>query len=163
MSNPFQSTDPWEVSLDTILPPGNHVVKIVEAEGGTSSGGHPEIVMKLQNEHGSIRDWLQITQGTISKVVGLAQAVGIPVPGEGEFDQSTLRIADEWIFRLKGRSVGVVLREEPAYNKETGMNDPTKTRTRVQGYVTPQRVAQSISNGQTFRGQQSQPTADIPF
>lgn len=163
MSNPFQTTDPWDVSLDSVLPPGNHVVKIVEAEGGTSSGQHPEIRMKMQNAQGVIRDWLQITQGTISKVVGLAQAVGIDVPGDGDYDPETLRVSDEWIYRLVGRQVGVVLREEPAYDKETGRTDPTKTRTRVQGYVTPQRIAESVANGQAFAPAGAAGGPDIPF
>lgn len=162
MSNPFADTDPWEVSLDTILPPGNHVVKITEAEGGTSGKNNPTIELKMVNEHGSIQDWLSVTHGTVSKVVALAQAAGVPLPAEGDFDPETLRLAPEWIFRLKGRTVGIVIREEPAWNKETGREDPTKTRSRVQGYVTPQRVAQAISNGGAF-SHSAAPAQDIPF
>jgi hypothetical protein len=164
-TNPFQSTDPWEVALDTALPQGNHVCKITEAEGGTSSGSHPEIRLKVENQEGSLRDWLQITQGTVSKVVALADAAGIERPGDGDFDPETLRVHDEWIYRLVGKTVGVVAREEPAYDSATGREDPTKKRVRIKGYVVPQKIAQSVANG--AGAFQHSPAAvgekDIPF
>lgn len=157
-TNPFASAEPWEVSTERILPEGNHVVRIEEASGGTSSGQHPQIELRFVNEAGSIRDWLVITQATVGKVVSLAQATGVGVPGDDDVDG--LRVRDEWIYRLVGKTVGIVVREEP------DNRDPSKTRTRVQGYVDPSRIkdSQQPSNGSSTYGQApAESKRDIPF
>jgi hypothetical protein len=158
MSNPFQSTEPWEVSLDRMLPPGNHVVDIAEAQDGTSSNDNPQIELRLANAEGAIRDWLVITEGTVSKIVALAQAAGVPLPEDDDLAEPgiSLRLKQSWIDKLFNKKVGIVIREEPDYK------DPTKTRSRVQGYVNYKRVLGSTApNGAHTAA--AKPTDDIPF
>lgn len=135
----FTTTDPWEVSTDTILPAGNYVCKITEAEDDTSSGGYPQINLRVEDEegNGAIRDWLTITEASFGKVVALAQAAGVS-PTETEqkhFQDKGGRAPKTWLNKLVGKSVGVVVRDEPDYK------DATKMRQRVQGYVAPERVS----------------------
>ena len=135
----FTTTDPWEVSTDTILPAGNYVGTITEAEDDTSSGGHPQINLRLEDEEGrgAIRDWLTITEASFGKVVALAQAASCQ-PTEAEqkgFADKGGRAPKSWLNKLVGKRVGFVVRDEPDYK------DPTKMRQKVQGYVLPERVA----------------------
>lgn len=163
MSNPFAEADAFEPYLDQLLPVGNHVVKITEAQGGFSPNNKWRIELRLENADGSIRHYQPVTEGTIPQIVALCQATGVARPGDGDFDPSTLRPTDQWIARLVGRSCGIVIREEPGYDAATGREDPSKPRLRVQGYVTPQRIAQSVSNGGQFSSPRPAPAADVPF
>jgi hypothetical protein len=159
VSNPFQSADPWEVSLDQLLPAGNHVVVIEEAEMGTSSGKHPQIEIKLRNSYGAIRDWMVITEASVGKVVALAQAVEVDLPTDNDIEQG-LALKQVYVDRFVGKKVGIVVRDEPDYK------DPTKTRPRVQGYVEAKRIKASDipPNGESdFRHAPQNPSADIPF
>lgn len=162
MSNPFQSTEAWEVQLEQILPAGNYVAKIDEASDGTSSGGYPQIELKMTNALGAIRDWMVITETSIGKVVALAQAAGVALPIDDDIvDQNSLRLKQVWIDRLVGKTVGIVVRDEPDYK------DPTKIRQRVQGYVDPSRIASApsdIPNGATaFQTQAKKSSDPLPF
>src|ERR1051325_6389184 len=132
----FTTTDPGEVSTDTILPAGNYVCKITEAEDDTSSGGHPQINLRVEDEegNGAIRGWPTITEASFGKVVALAQAAGVS-PTETEqkhFQDKGGRAPKTWLNKLVGKSIGVVVREEP------DSQDPTNTRPRAQGYVAPE-------------------------
>ena len=136
-NNPFASEDAWEVSTDTILPAGDYVLDVLEAESGLSSGNYPQVELKLGNDQGTIRDWVVITQNSIGRVVQLTDALGLDRPGDGEFNAETLALSDAYIAKMVGRRVGVVVRSEPDYN------DPTKTRDRVKGYVKPEAIGAS--------------------
>jgi hypothetical protein len=136
MTNPFRSTEPWEVSTETILGPGNHVVTIVEAEDGTSSGGHPQVSLLLKNREGQIRAWQVITDASIGQIVALAQSAGIQLPGDEDIVEG-LRLRQSYYDRLIGKQVGIVVREEPSWK------DPTKMRSTVAGYVDPAKVQDS--------------------
>jgi len=134
-SNPFASAEAWEVSTERILGDGNHVVKITGAEDGSSSGGHPQIELQLANDQGEIRDWMVITKASVGKVVSLATAAGVEIPSEDDIaDTSTLRLKQAWIDKLVGKTVGIVVRDEPSFK------DPKRMISRVQGYVTPDRI-----------------------
>ena len=159
MSNPFQTTDPWEVSLDTMLPVGNHVVDIAEATDGTSSKSNPQIELRLANGDGAIRDWLVITEGTVSKVVALAQAAGIALPSDDDLAEpgQSLRLKQSWIDQLYNKRVGIVVRNEEYLGEE---------RPRVKGYVDWRRIAGSdVPNGSAFAKPASSKASekDIPF
>src|SRR5262245_33282220 len=86
MSNPFAGADPWEVSTERLLPDGNHVVQIVNAEMGQSTNRHPQIELQFRNPNGEIRDWLVITEATVGKVVALCHATGVPLPTEEDIE-----------------------------------------------------------------------------
>lgn len=161
--NPFHTTDPWEVQTETIFGPGNYVVTIQDAQGGTSSGGHPQIELKLVNDQGAIRDWLVITDAAIGKVVALCNATGLPLPEDDDLEPGEhLRLKQVYIDRLVGLKTGVVVRDEPDYK------DPTRMRSRVQGYVDPSRIdvgsdATPQGSAASFSHPQPKPNEDLPF
>ena len=133
--NPFRSADAWEPSLDTLLPAGNHVVTIEEIAKGVSTNHYQQLELRLSNADGAIRDWLTITPQSAGKVVALANAAMIDLPEDTDIvDTATLELSEEYVKRFDGRTVGVVIREEPDYK------DPSQTRLRVQGYVDPARI-----------------------
>ena len=135
MTNPFKSTEAWDQAIDSYLPPGNHIVDIQVAEDGTSSKGNPQIELRVGNPEGILRDWLVITHATVGKIVQLAEAAGVPIPDDDDIaDLETLRLKQTWIDKLLGKRIGVVAREE-IFNE--------KPRTKVQGYVTPERIKES--------------------
>ena len=141
MPNPYETADPWEVSTDKLLPEGNHVVDIQDAETGTSNNGNFQIVLKFGNADGTIRDWLTVTENTVGKVVQLANATGVPLPTDEDIEDG-LKLKQSYVDKFFGKRVGIVIREE------VDNRDVSKTRLRVQGYVEPGRVAKSdIPNG----------------
>jgi hypothetical protein len=141
MSSPFdfQNTDPWEASTGTMLPVGNHVCEIREIDGtGTSSGGYPQIELKVANADGEIRDWIVITPATVGKVVQLTDAVGIPRPDPAtDFDPETGRLSSSYLDQAWSKQVGVVVRDED------DVKNPGQKRRRVQGYVPKDKIAES--------------------
>jgi hypothetical protein len=162
MAFDFGSADPWEVSTGTILSAGDHICDIVEIDGsGTSSGGYPQIELRVQNADGSSRDWIVITPSTQGKVSQLFRAVGIDPPGDGEFDPENGRITAKCLDQLYAKKVGVIIRDEPDFK------DPTRTRQRIQGYVSVSKIAESDAtpNGTTAMsfGGETKSKPDIPF
>lgn len=141
MTNPFRNTEPWEVSTETILGPGNYIVTIIEAEDGTSSGGHPQVSLLLKNDQGQIRAWQVITDASIGQIVALAQSAGIELPGDEDIVEG-LRLRQAYYDRLIGKQVGIVVREEPSWK------DPTKMRSTVAGYVEPAKITGSDATPQ---------------
>lgn len=133
----FQAAEAWKVS-DAMLPPGDHLVTIVNPIVSESSGGYPQIELRVENAQGSLRDWIVILPSTIGKVVSVFDAAGVARPQEGEFDPETGRLTDATVDRLHNRRVGVVVRQEP------DNRDPTKLRTRIQGYVDVSQIGSDI-------------------
>lgn len=173
MSFDFASTERWETSVDTILPAGNYVATITEAQDGTSSGGYPQIELRFEDDEGqgAIRDWLAITEGTFGKVKALAEATGV-IPNDTEaqhFADNNGRAAKTWLRKLIGKKLGIIVRDEADYK------DPTKTRQRVQGYVEVDRVkgrtgpaapSETTPGNQAVlppNGGQQKADVDIPF
>jgi hypothetical protein len=135
--NPFQTAERWEPYLDQyIREEGNYVAEITEIEGGSTQANNPKLIIQLVAKQGSIRDWLNYDEGrTLGKVTSLYEAAGVPLPKEGEFDPSDhCRLTDACIGRLRGRRVGIVVRNE------TSLKDPAKQVLAVQGYVLPSRI-----------------------
>ena len=134
--NPFATEAAWEPT-DAILPAGEHLVEIREADGsGESSGGHPQLVVKAGNADGSITDWIVVILQTVGKVVALTDAAGLERPGDDDVqaEGTGYRISGTYVGKLIGKKIGVVIHEEPDYN------DPTRTRTRVKGWVHPSKI-----------------------
>ncbi|CAB4197815.1 hypothetical protein UFOVP1313_33 [uncultured Caudovirales phage] len=169
MGNPF-AVEAWDVSsaggsADSFLGAGDHVVTVQEVDGTTtSSGGYPQIELRLGNESGSIRDWLVITPSTYGKIAQVIQALGVELPdAETEISQDDHRVAQGYLDGWIGKSVGVIARDEPAYN------DPSKMRTRIKGYVSVDKITPApASNGGDVQGQAFAPAnsgidADLPF
>lgn len=149
LENPFGSADAWEVSTDSMLPVGNHVVRITEADDQTAkSSGNPQLHLKLENAGGSIQDWVPYSESFLGKVVSVFDACGIERPQDGEFDPNDhFRLTAKCIRRVLDKEVGIVVREEED-NREPG-----KMRRRVQGYVPTSRItgeqapAASVASG----------------
>jgi hypothetical protein len=137
MSFDYSTAEAWEASSG-ILGPGDYVGKIDKfPQDGTTSNGNPQIELTLVVDmQGSIRDWIVITPNTQGKVVQLFESAGIARPQAGEFDPQTGRLTQECLDRLGGATVGFIVRNEPDYK------DATKMRSRVQGYVKPERITQ---------------------
>jgi hypothetical protein len=172
MSNPF-AVEAWEVGgaggADSFLGAGDHLVSVLEVDGTTtSSGGYPQIELRLGNDNGSIRDWLVITPATLGKISQVIQALGVELPDtETEISQADNRVSQSYLDGWIGKQVGIVAREEPAYN------DPSKMRTKIKGYVPADKITPSpapVSNAGDVQGQ-AFPTAgtgsgidsDLPF
>jgi hypothetical protein len=123
----LSKTDAWRA--DDQLPPGTYLMKIIEAEDGTSSGGNPQIVLDLAVVGGEWkgaekRDWITVTEASLGRVVQVLQAFDYPIP-EGEFE---LKVAD-----LVGRTAEVVLRPESWTDREGNAREGVK----VKGYRRP--------------------------
>lgn len=122
----FGTAEAWEAG-DKLLPAGEHVVEIMEAETGTSSGGHPQIEVKLSNHDGGLRDWIVITPKSLGRAVALFDASGMSRPNAEQSDTDS-HAWTVYIDTLVGKKVGIAVREEPDYK------DPTQTRLRIAGY-----------------------------
>lgn len=138
-TNPFAKADAWEAS-GGFLTAGDHVCRVLAIDGtGDSSGGYPQIEVKVGNADGEIRDWIVVIPSTLGKVKQLYEAVGLPDPTEDEFqeEENGLRVSQAYLDQLLDKPIGVIVREEPDFN------DPTKTRDRVKAYVAASKIAKS--------------------
>jgi hypothetical protein len=136
MSNPFATEQAWEITTDEFLGKGDHKTKVIEADTSErSSGGYPQIVLKLANAAGaSIRDWVTITDRSYGKIVQIIQALGLEPPKDDEIEvdeETGFTIpTDAYVQTWVGKDVGVVVRPQQKYGAPEGeMVD------RVQGYV----------------------------
>jgi hypothetical protein len=136
MGNPFVSEQAWEVNEGSILGHGDYVctIEIDEKGDANSSGGHPQVVLQLQDDGGAgfITDWIVVIPSTIGKWVQLTDAAGIDRPADDEVkpEGTGYRFAASYLKKLDGKKVGVIVRSEP--NRQ----DPTKPpKDRVKGYV----------------------------
>lgn len=143
----MQSGEAWSPPLQEILPKGNYVVKIAEATKGKSSGGFPQIELRLENEQGAIRDWVTIspTEFAISKLLGLIDGTGLRRPKAGtEVAEQTGELSTPYVESLVGRQVGVVIRDE----EDNRPDHAGEMRPRIQGYTTPEQITKAGgSNG----------------
>jgi hypothetical protein len=128
MSNPFEQSEGWEVSLGQYLGVGNHLVTInAAADASAKSNGKPQLHLEMSNEMGEKQDWVNYSSENLRKIVGLCQATDLALPQDGEFDPNDdCRLTEKYIKRFVGRKVGIVVREEEYQGKKSA---------RVQGYV----------------------------
>lgn len=173
-TNPFANEEAWNVS-GGFLGSGDHVVEILEIDGtGNSSGGHPEIHLKVGNGEGEIQDWIQVTQNSIGKVVQLTDAAQIERPSDDDVraEGTGYRLSEAYLNKLLGKKLGVIVRPE-----QDRMN-PGQTRDRVKGYVLAEKIKKSDvpagggpdwggfpaqQPGGGFPAQQPRTDDDIPF
>jgi hypothetical protein len=139
----YGTAESWDTSTETLLPVGNFVAEIVMAEPGHTKGSmgreaKPQLEIKVQNDRGSRKDWIVITPNTQGKVVQVFDASGTERPKQGEFDPSTGELTEEACARLRGKKVGVVIRDEQS------LKDPTRMEPRIQGYVQPDRITEDV-------------------
>jgi hypothetical protein len=138
-TNPFATEEAWDVS-NGFLGSGDHVVEIREIDGsGNSSGGHPEIHLRVGNNDGEIQDWIQVTQNSIGKVVQLTDAAKIERPGDDDVraEGTGYRLSEAYLNKLLGKTLGVIVRPE-----QDRMN-PGQTRDRIKGYVVAEKIKKS--------------------
>lgn len=117
----LDGVEPWKGAA--VLSKGTHLVRCIDAEEGTSSGGHHEIHLTWEavagDEKGaSIQDWVQITETTLGKVRQLLEATRLPIPS-GEFSLEArpfLGTSAEIVVRERARPDGQLRNEIAAYN-----------------------------------------------
>jgi hypothetical protein len=160
------SGDAWETSTDQLLPVGSFVVTITEADPGHTKGSmgrdpKPQIEIKVENDQGSRRDWIVITEKTVGKVAQLFDAAGVERPQEGEFNSQTGELTEACVARLRNRKVGVVIRNEDSL-KNPGQQEP-----RIAGYVEAARITDDMpADTRGVAASASRPATDddkVPF
>jgi hypothetical protein len=134
----FNPEEKWEVSTESVLPSGNHVVNIEELVEGTSSGNYPQVTVRSRNPQGMATDWITISSPqTFGKFTAFILALGVaeadyPQAGE-DFDPENGRVKQSYLDKIYAKygsnPVGVVVRDEPDNRK------PGQTQTRVKGWV----------------------------
>jgi len=89
--------------------PRKHLVRVLEAVEGESSGGYPQIAVLWGNDEGQIRDWVvvkpedNISQGTFGKVVAIYNALGLEVPSG---KNATIK-SEDWLDQRAVITVGL--------------------------------------------------------
>lgn len=114
--------EPW--SANTVLSPGSHTVRVIEAEEKPANTGTPQIILQMEaisgaEAGGKIRDWIAITEKCLGRVAQIMQAFGMPIP-QGNFSLE----AQSFV----GKVATVIVRSEP------GRKDPSKTFSKVAAY-----------------------------
>lgn len=174
-ANPFATEQAWDVG-GGFLGKGDHICEVLEIDGSptqTSSGGHPQIEVKVGNGDGEIKDWIVVKENTIGKVVQLTDACGVERPTDAQVrpEGTGYRLDPAYLATLVGKKVGVIVREEP--NKL----DPTAPpRDRVKGFVPVHKIkapadipvdtsgyAPTEAFGATFPSAVANAEDDIPF
>jgi hypothetical protein len=138
--NPFATASAWDVRSGNMLPAGDHVCEIYDIEGGgNSSGGYPQIELRVGNADGEMRDWIVVLPSTVGKVVQLTDAVGVdrPAPEQVKQEGAGFRIDARYLDQMHGKKVGVMVRSEP------DNRNPGQYRDRIVGYVPASDIAQS--------------------
>lgn len=102
----------WEAG--SILPPGRHLVKVVEASEGKSASGHPQLELKLEATDGeyaggTIRDWITFSAKAAGRVKQVLLALGW-----AELDGKVSVNPDDVV----GRKAWIVVRTEPYDGKD---------------------------------------------
>lgn len=99
------------------LPDGWNRVRCEVADPDKSGSGNPQIAFEFSNRHGSVKDWLTITEKSLGRVAQVFKAFGVE-HGGGAFNPRP----------LVGKSVEVLVQTEPSYN------DPSKSFPKVKAY-----------------------------
>jgi hypothetical protein len=184
MTNPFAEAEAWSVGGSILKARKEpYLCKVLEVDGtATSSGGYPEIDVKVGNEEGEITDWIVVLPQTIGRVAQLTDALGVPRPTDDQVaaDGDGFRLHPQYLAALVGKEIGVFVHEE------RDRNDPTRMKDRVKGYckaddargaqpaadwgqpATPQHAGSPGPNGTFFppavgTGAQNAVDDDIPF
>jgi hypothetical protein len=120
-----------------VLTKGNYVVKIVDLENTTSSGGYPMLKLTLENEQGRQWDNLVISPNefSVAKLLGLIDAAKLlrPDVAAGEMSRENGALSDAYAMQLLNRTVGLIVRDE----EDNRPDHFGESRPRVKGYVDP--------------------------
>jgi hypothetical protein len=172
----FNSIDPFEPNRDDLLPAGEYVVTIASAENSDTQNGNPQIEVEVGNDLGTRKDWIVYGSASDTNGFGLRHVVGLFASAGVELKDADAkmedngqggqrpRMTDAALKKLVGKKVGVVIKDEPAYDKATKRPDPSKLVPRVQGYLKPDKVdtakqPEPVAAG----GGQPVKDEDIPF
>jgi hypothetical protein len=147
-----------------MLPKGNHVVTIIQADDGTAvSSGNPQIVLKFENPNGAIRAWETYHPEFLRKVVALFDAAGLARPETGEFDPNDrCRLSQVYLSKLLNKQIGIIVREEA----DNRVDHVGEMRLRVQGYVQPRKILEDVpidDRGLANVGASATEDDDLPF
>jgi hypothetical protein len=161
-NNPFAQEQAWELSDGGgILPDGDHKVFVLEVDGtSTSSGSHPQIVVKCGNDDGEIRDWIVVIPATIGKVNQLTDAIGLDRPDDEQVkpEGTGFRLKTSYLNQMLGKPVGVRIKSKPK------RNDPSQTFSEVLGYMPASQVESDVTNNLDGTGAPtSSKDESIPF
>jgi hypothetical protein len=130
-----KEADAYHPPTHDVLPAGNYIVKLAEIENTTSSGGYPMLRIKVENDQGVQWDNLVISphEFSVAKLLGLIDAAGLERPDatKGEIDATSGKLDDGFVYRLEGKTVGVIVRDEEDNREEYA----GQVRPRVKGYV----------------------------
>jgi hypothetical protein len=124
----FDQLEPWDVSTTSLLPVGNHRVKITSAESDKTRNGNNQLVIDASNAQGSRKDWIVYAEENgARKIVALARAAGVrlPTPDDQKHDG---QLTDDYVALFVGKEAGMVVREEASYKNPGKMP-------RVKGWV----------------------------
>ena len=167
--NAFATTEAYNPS-GGMLRKGKHVVTIKEVNGaGTSSGGYPEIDLRVENGDGYQKDRLYVTpkEFSIAKIMGLIVAAGIRKPASADVDVTDGRLSPAYLSLLEGKKVGIVVDDEEDSRGEVDeRTGKVKMWPRVKGYVPADTVDADVPIDQSGLGAQGFQAAsddDIPF
>lgn len=151
----FENAETWVPNQGTFLPEGNWVVTITSAEPATSKQGNPQILLQIADSQGrEKKDWQTYGEATgVSKVATLFRSAGVQLLNS---DVTGGVISPAKVAQLVGRSVGVVMRDEPSFK------DPSKVYAEVQGYLPPEDVRPLAAAVAPVAAGATDP-ADLPF
>lgn len=118
----MNGVDAW--TPGNVLSPGQHTVRVVEAEEKPAQTGTPQIVLSMEatagpEAGGTIKDWITVTANTLGRVRMIMNAFQIPVPA-GQFNLEASSFVN--------RQARITVRSEPS------RKDPSKTFSSVAGY-----------------------------
>jgi hypothetical protein len=123
----FSKEEAWEASAGS-LEVGLHAVKIAEAESGKSSGSHPQLELRFENDQGNgIRDWLVITEKSVGKFLQFTDSIGLEKPGDFETQDDFQAYLAQTARTIGGRRCVIRVGEEQDQQGEP--------RRRVQAYM----------------------------
>lgn len=140
-------------SASRILPPGNYVCRIEQAEEVTSQHGTRQLAILLEATKGQyagdqIRDWISLEPQARGRLKQFLEAAGVEVPdGKMQLD----------LDDLVGRTVEVLVRSELWQGRE---------RSRVRAYEFPrdiERLAETARDDSAVPDQGPAVEDDIPF
>ena len=150
----FENVEAWEPHRGEILAPGDYVVRITNTDTERAqSSGNLQLLLWLENDAGSIRDWISVTQANMGKVVAPFVRTGIALTNQ-DWDANEGNFKPGVIDRLVGKQVGIVVKEETdTYQGQA------RTRTRVAGYLAVEQITGAETNGAPPAQPEQQPPA----
>jgi hypothetical protein len=130
----FSNEERWDPTSALLIDVGNWVATIKEADTGKSSGGYPQIELRVVKGDSSLRAWVVITPASLGKVVQLTDAAGLPNPGSVDVESDEFKA---YVKQLEGKQVGIIVRDVPRND------DPSRLKRSIEAFCTPAEVPQA--------------------